>query len=73
MWEILLQIREDIQTKPIEVATSSSDVADEEQLVFRQANVASDSELQFCGRRVQPQKNVAQRVANEEPFRFKKN
>ena len=35
---IRLEIREDIQTTPIEVTTSSSDVADEEQVFFTQAD-----------------------------------
>ena len=34
--KIHLKIREDVQTTPIEVTTSSSDVADEEQFLFRQ-------------------------------------
>ena len=35
--KIRLKIQEDIQTTPIEVTTSSSDVADEEQFSFPQA------------------------------------
>ena len=34
--KIHLKIREDVQTTPIEVSTSSSDVADEEQFFFTQ-------------------------------------
>ena len=44
--KIRLKIREDIQTKPIEVTTSSSDVADEEQFSFTQAVNDVESEEQ---------------------------
>ena len=37
--KINLEIREDLQTTPIEVITSSSDVADEEQFFFTQAKI----------------------------------
>ena len=42
--KIHLKIREDMQTTPIEVTTSSSDVADEEQFFFTQADNANESE-----------------------------
>ena len=38
MEKIRLKIREDIQTTTIEVTTSSSDVADEEQVFFTQTD-----------------------------------
>ena len=41
--KIRLKIREDIQTKPIEVTTSSSDVADEEQIFFTHADDTNES------------------------------
>ena len=41
-----LKIRVDIQTTLIEVKTSSSDVADEEQVFFTQADKEDDSEEQ---------------------------
>ena len=44
--KIRLKIREDIQTTPIEVTTSSSDVADEEQFFFTQADNNDESEQQ---------------------------
>ena len=44
--EIGLKIREDIQTTPIEVTTSSSDVADEEQFFFTHADGSNESEEQ---------------------------
>ena len=42
-----LKIREDIQTTPIEVSTSSSDVADEEQFFFTQTNGHDATEEQI--------------------------
>ena len=44
--KIRLKIRDYIQTTPIEVTTSSSDVADEEQFFFAQADNTDDSEDQ---------------------------
>ena len=40
--KIRLKIREDIQTTPIEVTTSSSDVADEEHFFFTHANDSNE-------------------------------
>ena len=42
--KIRLKIREDIHTTPIEVTTSSSDVADEEQIFFTHADGSTESE-----------------------------
>ena len=42
--KIRLMIREDVQTTPIEVTTSSSDVADEEQFSFAHADSADETE-----------------------------
>ena len=42
--KIRLKIREDIQTTPIEVTRSSSDVADEEQIFFTHADDGEESE-----------------------------
>ena len=44
--KIRLKIREKIQTTPIEVTTSSSDVADEEQFFFTHADDSNESEKQ---------------------------
>ena len=44
--KIHLKIREDVQTTPIEVTTSSSDVADEEQFFFAQAHGEDETEEQ---------------------------
>ena len=42
--KIRLKIREDIHTTPIEVTTSSSDIADEEQIFFTHADDGKESE-----------------------------
>ena len=44
--KIHLKIRQGIQTTPIDVTTSSSDVADEEQFFFAQADKNDESEDQ---------------------------
>ena len=64
--KIRLKIREDIPTTPIEVTTSSSDVADEEQFVFTQANKNDESEEQTLERKKQSRQNAKQWAANEE-------
>ena len=46
-----LKIREDIHTTPIEVTTSSSDVADEEQFFFTHGNDSNESEEQTLERK----------------------
>ena len=48
-----LKIREDIQTTPIEVTISSSDVADEEKFFFTQADNNDESEEQTLARKEQ--------------------
>ena len=53
-----LKIREDIQTTPIEVITSSSDVADEERYFFMQADKADESEEQTLQRKEQCRQNA---------------
>ena len=49
--KILLKIREDTQPTPIEVTTSSSDVADEEQFFFTQADRADETKKQILQRK----------------------
>ena len=49
--KICLKIRENVQKKPIEVTTSSSDVADEEQFFFTQANCEDEIEKQILQRK----------------------
>ena len=65
--KIRLKIREDIQTTPIEVTNSSSDVADEEQFFFTQADKNDESEEQTLEKKEQSKPNAKQWVANEEP------
>ena len=56
--KIRLRIREDIQTTPNGVTTSSSDVADEEQFFFTQANKNDESEGQTLERKEQSRQNA---------------
>ena len=57
--KIRLKIREDIQTTPIELTTSSSDVADEEQFFITQANNNDESEKkESLERKEQSRKNA---------------
>ena len=65
--KILLKIREDIQTTPIEVNTSSPDVADEKHFFFTQADDKDESEEQTLERKEQSRQNAKQWVANDEP------
>ena len=64
--KIRLKIREDIHTTPIEVTTSSSDVADEEQIFFTQADDGKESEEQTLERQEQSRQNARQWAANDE-------
>ena len=61
-----LKIREDIQTKPIEVTTPCSDLADEEKFFFTQADNNDESEEQTLERKEQSKRNARQWAANEE-------
>ena len=51
-----LKIREDIQTTPMEVTVSSSDVADEEEFFFTQADENDESEKQTLNEKNIPDK-----------------
>ena len=62
--KIHLKIREDVQTTPIEVSTSSSDVADEEQFFFTQTDNQDETEEQIQQRKEQSQKKAADWVVN---------
>ena len=68
MEKIRLKIREDIEETLIEVTTSSSDVADEEQICFTQADNENESDQHTHQREEQPQQDAKEWVANEEPF-----
>ena len=64
--KIRLEIREDIQTTHIEVTTSSSDVADEEQFFFTHADDTNESEEQTLERKEHSRRNAKHWAANEE-------
>ena len=64
--KIRLKIREDIQTTPIEVTTSSSDVADEEQVFFTQTDNDNESEEQTLDKKEQSKQNVKKWAINEQ-------
>ena len=64
--KIHLKIREDIHTTPIEVTTSSSDVADEKQFFFTQADNPNESEEQTLERKERSRQNAEQGAAQEE-------
>ena len=65
--KIHLKIREDVQTTPIEVSTSSSDVADEEQFSFTQTDSPDETEEQILQRKEQSQKKAGEWVISQEP------
>ena len=69
--KIRLKIREDIQTTPIEVTISFSDVADEEQFFSTQTDINDESEQQTLERNEQSIQNAKQWVNNEEPSSLK--
>ena len=66
MDKIGLKIREDIQTTPIEVTRSSSDVADEEQVFFTHADDGQESEEQTLQRKEHSRQNAKHWAADEE-------
>ena len=69
--KIRLKIREDIQTTPIEVTASSSDVADEEQIFFTSADDVKESEEQTLERKEQSRQNAKHWAANEKLLALK--
>ena len=68
---IRLKIREDVQTTPIEVTTSSSDVADEEQFFVSHTDDQDETEKQILQRKEQSRDKVIEWVANQEPSSMK--
>ena len=64
--KIHLKIREDVQANPIQVSTSSSDAADEEQYFFTQPDSQDETEEQILQRKEQSQKNAEEWVTNQE-------
>ena len=69
--KIYLKIREDVQTTPIEVSTSSSDVADEEQFFFTQTDDQNEADKQILQRKQQSQKKAAGWVLHQEQTSMK--
>ena len=65
--KIRFKIREDVQTTPIEVTTSSSDVADEEQFFLAQTDGQGETEEPILQRKEQSGEKAAQWVVNQEP------
>ena len=68
---IRLKIRENVQTTPIEVTTSSSDVADEEQFFFTHADDQDETEEQILQRKEQSREKAVEWVVNQEPSSMK--
>ena len=64
---IRFKIREDVQTTPIEVTTSSSDVADEEQFFFTDTDNQDETEEQILQRKEQSREKAVEWVVNQEP------
>ena len=69
--KIRLKIREVVQTTPIGVTTSSSDVAESEQFFLPQADGEDETEEEVLGRKEQSRKKATERVAHEEPTSMK--
>ena len=64
-----LKIPKDIQTTPIELTTSCSDVVDDKKFFFTQADNNDESEEQTYERKAQSKQNAEQWALNEEsPF-----
>ena len=68
---IRLKIREDVKTTPIEVTTSSPDVADEEQFFFTQTYDQDETEEQILQKKEQSREKAAKWVINQEPSSMK--
>ena len=69
--KIHLKIREDVQTTPEEVTTSSSDVADEKQFFITQGDGQDETEEQIPHRKEQSQKTAGEWIVNQEPSSMK--
>ena len=69
--KIHLKIREDVPTTPIEITTSFSDIADEEQVFFTRTDDQDETEEQTLKGKEQSQKKAAEWVVNQEPFSMK--
>ena len=69
--KIYLKFGEDVQTTPIDVSASSSNVADEKQFFFTQADCQDETEEQILQRKDQSQKKAAEWVVTQEPSSMK--
>ena len=69
--KIHLKIRVDVPTTPIEVTTSSSDVADEEQFFFTQTDAQNETKEQILQQKSQFSEKEAEWVVNQEPSSMK--
>ena len=69
--KIRLKILEDIQRTPIEVTTSSSDIAGEEQFFFTQADNNDESAEQILERKQQSRQNARRWAENEKSSALK--
>ena len=69
--KIHLKIREDMPTTIIEVTTSSSDVADEEQVLFTQTDDQEETEGKILRRKGKSREKAAEWVVNQEPSSMK--
>ena len=69
--KIHLKIRQDVQTAPIEVTTSFSDVADGGQFFFTQADGEDETEDKILQRKDQSPKKATECVVNQEPSSIK--
>ena len=69
--KIRLKIREDVQTTPIEVTTSSLEVADEEQIFLAQVDGEVYTEEQTLERKIKSRKKASEWVAHEGPYSMK--
>ena len=68
---IRLKIREDVQTTPIEVTTSSSDVADEKQFFFAHTDDQDETEEQILQKKEKSREKAVEWVVNHEPSSMK--
>ena len=69
--KIHLKIREDVQTTPSEVTTSSSDVAEGEKFFLTQADDEDETREQIFQRKEQSREKATEWVANQEPSSIK--
>ena len=69
--KIRLKTREEVETMPIEVTLSPSDVADEEQFFFTQEDGEDETAEQTLERKKQSRKKATESVAHKKPSSMK--